>query len=123
MEFDINNEDGSDLKKVSLKNPIFLQKWPIKKAIPAKNVDILVHADFQYIPQNKMLTQHNRSSVYVTYFLREKHEQTAIPLENIRFDYNPKSTVDGESHPLIHAHVFSNKIPQIQMPSPVKSVK
>ena len=120
LEFDINNEDGSDLKKVSLKNPIFLQKWPIKKAMPVKNVDILIHADFQYRPQNKRLIEHSRSSVYVTYLLHEKHEKTAIPLENIRFDYNPRPTADGESHPLIHAHVFSNKRPQIQMPPPVK---
>lgn len=119
LVLDIVNREGSDLKEASLKEPIFLKDWPVKKNLPAKRVDILIHAEFRFRPES-MGMLHNRSTIFVTYFDRNKKGEKATPFENMRFDFDPESEADDEIHPLIHAHVFSNKIPKFELPPYVK---
>jgi hypothetical protein len=94
--------------ELCLKEPIHLAEWPVRKDFPDPSVDVSVDlaAVLRYT-QGEI--RHTRSTVYVTYFKRYAHEQIAKALENLRFDFHPET---GEvDHPLLHAHVFSDKKP------------
>jgi len=94
-------------RSLRLKEPIHLE-WPVNKAFPDPRVDISVDVD-AVVRYEKGEMQHTKSSVYVTYFKRSPHYKTAKVLENLRFDFHPET---GEAdHPLLHAHVFSDKKP------------
>jgi len=109
-----NNLEFCELKpkkgfwQLCLKEPIHLAGWPVRKDFPDPSVDISVDVDavVRY-EQGKM--QHTKSSVYVTYFKRSAHEGIAKVLENLRFDFHPE--IGEADHPLLHAHVFSDKKP------------
>jgi len=55
----------------------------------------------------------------MTYFRREIKQKIFIPFENLCFHFDSESDSDDEAHPLIHAHIFSNKKPQVEIPSHV----
>ena len=116
--FNSTKDDGSKIKTLSLTTPIYLHNWPVKKSRPAPFVDILIHADFDYEPKN-FKSRHNRSSVCLTYIKRTLDGDTAIPIENLRFDYHPGAANDA-SHPFIHAHIFAKDKPNFEMPKEIK---
>ena len=108
LEFKKTSNPVNGKIALQLQEPIFLSNWPITKKVPHPTVDISVHAAFWY-KTNDLL--HTRSSVYLTYYKRDTVKMVAEPFANLRFDYHP-DTDDG-AHPLLHAHVFSNDIPEL----------
>lgn len=101
-----NHSQGS--WPLRLKHPIHLAQWPVTKDLPVPSVDISVDV-YAVVRYEQGEVQHTRSSVYVTYFKRCAHQGIARVLENLRFDFHPET---GEAdHPLLHAHVFSDKKP------------
>lgn len=108
LEFS-DTPQGKNSWKIELTQPIHLSKWPIKGDAPYSSVDISVDAVFQCGKRNSAFV-HTRSSVYLTYFDRDRSGKTAAPLENVRFDYHPKKGDDD--HPLLHAHIFANGKPK-----------
>lgn len=107
---------GKQSCKIELKEPIHLSKWPIKGDGPYSSIDISVDAVFQCGIRNSVLV-HTKSSVYLTYFDRDRGGKTATPLENVRFDYHPDK--DDAAHPLLHAHIFANGKPN-SVPQPLE---
>jgi len=115
LDFESYKRKDTGLKNVALREPIFLPNWPVVKELPASSVDILINVAFNYYPSERT-PLHKSSKVYVTYLVREDHGKTARVIENIRFEYQPGPEND-ESHPLIHAHIFSSGKPHIDKSS------
>ena len=112
----IKLNDRDRTQKLSLTQPIYLSQWPIKAGVPQQSVDVMVDANFQF-RQGDMV--HTRSSVYLTYFWRNKKKNIAEPFENLRFDFHPE--VDDTAHPLLHAHIFSSQRPDSE-PKPLEKI-
>lgn len=108
LEFS-DTQQSKNSWKIELTQPIHLSRWPVKGVAPYSSVDISVDAVFQCGKRNSAFV-HTRSSVYLTYFDRDRSRKTAEPLENVRFDYHPGN--DDAAHPLLHAHIFANGKPK-----------
>lgn len=108
------SHDG--ISKVRLKEPIFLSQWPLIKVKGSyQHVDILIDVHLEYT-NYKFL--HTRSSVCLTYFIRDRHNNIVKAFENIRFDFH-QADID---HPLLHAHIFASGKPEFALePEPLKS--
>jgi hypothetical protein len=106
--FDVTNLPRRGLRHLLLKEPIHLSKWPAKRDLPDPGVDVSVDVDV-FLRYERNEIKHTRSFIYVTYFRRDPHAGIAKVVENLRFDFHPET--GGTDHPLLHAHVFSDKKP------------